>query len=533
LLWALWTDGSGSHRLYSFASSDGVANITPLTDLAVSAAVAASPDELFSAPNSSGFASLQNALPGSIARLQVLLQPLLSRYAVASTNPITAGFRPDHTGMDALLDSIAVRYTGANVTLLDKASGAVLLDAPLANLALAVGSSGWGVADAARTADMDAALSPGGLGLVSWIESVNGQQVLKARSLDGVASERILSTAGDAAQPQLAFDGAGNAIAVWTQTSGGQRSIWSARLSAASGQWGVAHQLTAAGSADLPDLALDSSGNAIAVWQQVDGSGQRLDGWAAQYTAASNSWTPATLVSDAVHSAHGLRVALNASGQGWLAWQQAHTPDTTTDIAVRPVSTVTAWGASRLVNTSAGLTLSAYVFGKLALAVNAAGSAGLLWSQRLLPAQPMQMQSALYSPSSGWQLTGAIGVSSNDDCHDPQLAFDGAGNALAVWQQQTDYGAYGASNRFVAGQGWGTPTPFVDSRLGDTIAPALAMDSQGNATVVWYRWAAGNVISVMLTRFSSSQGWAVPQVFAPVGSYNTLTHAQPRVLNNG
>jgi hypothetical protein len=535
LLKAQWTDAQGSHRLYSFASSDGVANITPLTDLAVSAAAAASPDALFSAPNSSAFARLQSALPGSIARLQTLLQPLLHRYAVASSNPITEGFRPDHTGMDALLDSLSVRYLGGNVTLLDKASGAILLDVPLADLARAVSSSGWGTADASRTSDMDAALSASGQGLVCWIETVNGQQLLKARQLDGVATPHTLSLAGDAAQPRLGIDAAGNAIVVWTQSSATQRSIWSARRSAASGQWSAAQQLSAAqapGDADLPDLALDAAGNAIAVWQQADSSGLHQDGWAAQYASASDRWSAAALVTDGVHSAHGLRVALHASGRGLLAWQQAHSPALTSDIAARPVSTTAPWGNSSLVGSSGGQANAAYVYGRLALAVNGTGGGGVLWSQRQTPGQPMQMQSALYSPSAGWQASGAIGVLSNDDCHDPQLAFDGAGNAVAVWQQQTDYGAYGASNRYLAGVGWGIPTPFVDSRLGDTIAPALSLDSQGNASVVWYRWAAGNVIDVMITR-NSGQGWALPQVFSPVGSYSTLTHAQPRVVNNG
>ncbi len=540
LLKAQWNDSSGSHRLYSFASSDGTANISPLTHFAVTVATSGSLDALYEAPSASAFAALQSALPDAIARLQIYLQPMMARYAVSNANPITFGFVPNHAGMDALLDNLAISYTGGNVTLVDKGSNATLLTASLARMSNAVTSANWSPLDASLAVDTDVAIDRNGQGLVLWSERVNGSHLLKARALHGASPAVTLSTSGDAAAPRLAVDGAGNALAVWTQYSDARNSVWASHYLASIDLWDTPHRVSspaAEGNAQLPDLGMDQSGNAIAVWQQGDGRSTRTDGWAAQYSAGSAAWSAPTMVSDGSNSAHSLHVAVNASGQGLLAWEQERGNGSAlvsqpTDIWVRMLSPGAGWASPGLVNARAGKVNTAYVYGSLALAVNAKGAAAVLWSQRLLPALPMVVDAALYSPATGWQDAASIVLASTEDCHDPVVALDDAGNALAVWQQQTDYGAYGGSNRYVAGQGWGTPGHFVDSRLGDTFLPNLAMDAGGNATVVWYRWSGTNAIDLMINRFTPDQGWADATVFAPAGSAGSMALALPHVVAN-
>jgi hypothetical protein len=111
------------------------------------------------------------------------------------------------------------------------------------------------------------------------------------------------------------------------------------------------------------------------------------------------------------------------------------------------------------------------------------------------------------------------------------VALDDAGNALAIWQQQTDYGSYGASNRYVGGVGWSTASHFVDSKLGDALSPSMAMDGAGNATVVWYRWSGNNAIDLMINRFTPDLGWADPKVYMPLGTDGAMTRSLPRVVS--
>jgi hypothetical protein len=100
--------------------------------------------------------------------------------------------------------------------------------------------------------------------------------------------------AGDAISPHIATDGSGNAVAVWTQSNGTWYNIWANRFTP-SGGWGTATliEFNNAGNADTPQVAMDLSGNAIAVWQQSDGT--RYNIWANRYTP-SGGWGTATQI---------------------------------------------------------------------------------------------------------------------------------------------------------------------------------------------------------------------------------------------
>ena len=85
---------------------------------------------------------------------------------------------------------------------------------------------------------------------------------------------------------QIAADDLGNAIVVWTQDDGVQRNIRTARYSAADGDWlpGELLEDTDTGDANIPLLVVDrSSGDAMVVWHQNNGSTSIVDIWANRY----------------------------------------------------------------------------------------------------------------------------------------------------------------------------------------------------------------------------------------------------------
>ena len=76
----------------------------------------------------------------------------------------------------------------------------------------------------------------------------------------------------DASAPQIAVNGEGNAFAVWRQHDDTRNNIYANRYVAGSG-WETAVAIeNGDGDADAPQVAIDSNGNAIAVWHQDDGS---------------------------------------------------------------------------------------------------------------------------------------------------------------------------------------------------------------------------------------------------------------------
>ena len=85
---------------------------------------------------------------------------------------------------------------------------------------------------------------------------------------------------GDAFSPQIAFDAGGNALAVWQQFDGTRFNIWVNRFTAATSSWGIAALIETdnLGDAASPQIAFDASGNALAVWERTDGT--RISIWA-------------------------------------------------------------------------------------------------------------------------------------------------------------------------------------------------------------------------------------------------------------
>ena len=130
--------------------------------------------------------------------------------------------------------------------------------------------------------------------------------------------------AGDARLPQMAIDANGNVLVVWNQSDGTPNNIWANRYTAATNSWGTATLIETddAGDALNAQIAIDANGNALAVWQQSDGTRNNI--WANRYTAATNSWGTATLIeTDDVGDALNAQIAIDANGNALAVWQQS------------------------------------------------------------------------------------------------------------------------------------------------------------------------------------------------------------------
>ena len=79
------------------------------------------------------------------------------------------------------------------------------------------------------------------------------------------------------------MDSSGNTVAVWEQDDGTGSNIYSNRYIAGVG-WGTAVLIETdnAGDSYGQQVAVDSNGNAVAVWRQLDGT---------RYTIFSNEYT--------------------------------------------------------------------------------------------------------------------------------------------------------------------------------------------------------------------------------------------------
>ena len=190
---------------------------------------------------------------------------------------------------------------------------------------------------------------------------------------------------------------------------------------------------------------------------------------------ASGTWqTPVTLASEAEEARFGPYVAMGGAGEGAAVWSGADNE------ALRSVGG--RWGAAGSLSGEAG-----DVSGPC-LAMSSTGEAIAVWSAVGETSHGIAIETAARAPGGQWgtpvQLleTGEPIILSVRDC---KLALDAAGDAVAVWAEETEFefeevwAAYRP-----AGGAWQAPVELHQPGNIDT-APSVAIDSKGDAQAVW------------------------------------------------
>lgn len=199
-----------------------------------------------------------------------------------------------------------------------------------------------------------------------------------------------------------------------------------------------------------PKIVMDREGNAILM--QIEQYGRFDNIWAHRYDAVTGLWGKAQRITN--HGSHGVTVtsdiAMNDSGNAVIVW----------------------------------------------------GQGGQIWARQ-------------YSAKKSWGKSMLI--SGKDIGFHPKVAVDGQGNAMVVWQKLSPsttvdteatpiYHIYAA--RFAAGKGWEAPTSIEQGSMSAEF-PRITLDTQGNATVVWWR-RDNNLYFPVASRFEVDKGWQTP-----------------------
>lgn len=116
----------------------------------------------------------------------------------------------------------------------------------------------------------------------------------------------------------------------------------------------------------------------------------------------------------------------------------------------------------------------------LRLAMNPVGEAALVYEFNGIHASIRPAYGEFEGPESGVARIAEVGVEGSE----PDVAIDSRGDVVAVWQQNLGlYTRIYAATR-LAGRGFDGPVP-ISSEGEDASAPAVAIDGDGEATVVW------------------------------------------------
>jgi hypothetical protein len=269
------------------------------------------------------------------------------------------------------------------------------------------------------------------------------------------------STAGSAVEPQIAFDANGHALLVWVQTSGARHLLWSSVHQPGTGWSPPVRVDRNVGDFFVagPRIGFDGNGNAVAIWLQAQQGVNDLDVWASRHDPASG------------------------------------------------------WGAPMRIDAGAG------VADFPDLAAHPSGDAIAVWVKR--DASAHDIWSSRFSAAGGWSPAHLLEAEPGP-AGEPRVAFDAAGNAIAVWAQSEGLlhrPIWG--RRYVAGSGWGAPLKLSTAINGVGGSPQIAVGADGDAVAIW-GWRDGTTRDIEASRYSGSGGgWDTPVRVNTTGTRNT------------
>ena len=323
----------------------------------------------------------------------------------------------------------------------------------------------------------------------------------------------------------ISTDSSGNAIAVWYQDDGVSDKIWSNRYVVGTG-WGTA-QLIGTGSGwgwYPPQVSMDSSGNAIAVWYQDDGVSDKI--WSNRYVVGTG-WGTALLIGTGSGDAWISDVSVNRSGDAIAVWGQSD--GTRYNVWSNRYVVGTGWGIATLIETDDSGSAS-----DLRVSVDGSGNAIAVWSQS--DGVRDNIWSNRYVVGTGWGTAQLIETDDSGYAWEPQVSCDSSGNAIAVWSQSDGFRANIWSNRYTVGTGWGTAQLIETNDSGEALGPELSMDSSGDAIAVWYQWD-GVRFNIWSNRYVAGTGWGTAELveFTPdsVSCWDNAVYSRVSVNSSG
>jgi len=299
-------------------------------------------------------------------------------------------------------------------------------------------------------------------------------------------------------QPQVAIDPQGNAVAVWREYDNSQWNIMANTYDAETGQWGTPQLLEHLDTnASDPMVAMSANGDAVAVWWQYDTADWSI--FANHYDAASHSWdTNATVLEHGSGDAYDPKVAMDDHGNAIAIWQQ-HDGSIFGTYVNHYSSATHSWlsTARRLDQQLADTTYQS-------IALDANGNAVALWTSTYQGV--IRLFANQYIAGDTWQGPQII-QDDNRTADQCTVAYDTSGNAMALWTQTDPDRRNLYANRLAAGSvAWDGSIP-VRKAGEDIYAPVLRFDAQGNGIAAYMQMNPDWIFDIYAVRYSPARGW--------------------------
>ena len=316
----------------------------------------------------------------------------------------------------------------------------------------------------------------------------------------------IESHEGTGLNPKAAIGTNGDAFAVWVQSSLGEHRVWANRRASMNGWEGAALLGTTDGNAmdptqtSQPDVVVDAAGIATAAWGSF--SDPVVRGLLSRRYVAPDGWGDQGTLYDGASTAGDARLAVDGDGYVMAVFE------TGTGAWANHFDPAVGWGDAAIIDNEPGTPRGIQV------GLHPDGTGWAVWSQA-----PTGIGYNIFGnqfvPESGWSEASKVEEGTMASSFEPQLAASANGNTLFAWQRTAGLAYHVWSNAWDAESGELTEPVRLD-RTGTAYAPAVAVDPQGNGTAVWLQSAQvnGAMLQVAASRYTSGRGWGAPSVLA-------------------
>ena len=326
------------------------------------------------------------------------------------------------------------------------------------------------------------AVDPSGNTVVVWVEK---DSVIRAsarpcgggwqRGADTLSSSELPATFSQL--PHVVIDANGNATAVWKLFDGNDFII-QASSRPYGGVWQTVPDAVSGEGAgnNCPQAAVDSRGNAVAVWQQNDGSNLLIN---VSQKPFEGSWQdPSTAISQRYCDSVNPQVAADANGNVTAVWECCLDGAWGIQSSTKPVNG--SWTDPVTIST---LTEPRSFSQAARLAIDGDGNATAVWVGYSESGSSIQSSSRPYGGV--WQAVPDVLSLENHDVTCPNIGVDFSGNMTAVWMDLAGYGMAIAASAKPYGGSWQSSPDILSAIYKNAGSPQLASSPDGTATVVW------------------------------------------------
>lgn len=353
------------------------------------------------------------------------------------------------------------------------------------------------------------AVNAAGDAIALWQRTDGSTYRIEASSLPFLGAWSMPATLSAVGQnafvPQVGLDPNSNAVAVWLRYNGSNYVVQSS-TAPFGGLWTVPLTVSAAGQNALePQVAVDPSGNAVAVWTRVNGGFTIAQ--ASTLAFGSNSWSAPVDLSAAGQNAQDAHVGVDAAGNAVAVWARFNGSNYIVQSSRLP------FGGSWTLPVDLSQPGQDAILSQVA--VDPAGDAIAVWAR--FNGTNEIIQAARLPFGGSWTAPVDLSLPGND-AQDPHLAIDKNGNAVAVWSRNNGTNNIVQAVYYTAGGSWSAPVDL--SATGQNAYQAhVAFDGLGNAMAAWNR---NSIIQV--STLPVGWNWTIPVDISTSGLLSEAPH---------